>query len=78
MLHTLSVVLSASLLAAMLVFVVETLLREQARIVAALSMVPQPERVSGARITRVRYAAGLRPALVPAMRPAPMTLREAA
>lgn len=78
MVHAVSVLLSASLLAGVLLFIVETLIRERARIVHALRMTAPVERASQARVMRVRYAAGPRPALYPAMVPARARRHEAA
>ena len=78
MLHALSVLLSASLLAGVFLVIVETLLRDQARIVAALRMVRQPERSTVTRIRPVRYVASPRPVRCPATVYSPVRLHEAA
>ena len=78
MVHALSVLLSASLLAGIFLYIVETLTERRAHIVGALRRVPQVEPAAGARVTRVRYAAGPRPMAYPAMAPVRARFHEAA
>lgn len=78
MLHALSVLSFAGVIAGTLLVIVETLMREHAAIVAALRMIPRAEQSRDVRVTRVRYAAGLRQAPLPAIVPARARLLEAA